>query len=371
MSGLSVSDVVNVSVSMSPSATSVRNFGALLIVGESTVISVAERRRAYSTLAAVAADFGTLAAEYLAAKDFFAQSPQPAQCYIGRWDHTNETLAACITAHLASSDWYALVVADTLAVTADYLAVAALIEASNPARVFGVTTQDPNAIVAASTTDIAAQVAAAKYGRTCVQYSSTDPYAVASLLARQCSVDFTANNSTITLAFKQEPGVTPETLSETQAAALKAKNCNVFVNYSNSTAIIQNGTMANGAYIDEVFGTDWLANDLQATVFSALYGSTTKIPQTDAGVNQLLTAAAQSCGRARANGLIGPGVWTGPTLGSLKTGDTLTDGFYLYAAPIASQSAAARQARQAPTIQAAIKLAGAVHTANVIVNVNR
>ena len=33
--------------------------------------------------------------------------------------------------------------------------------------------------------------------------------------------------------YKQEPGVLAELLSETQAQALKAKRCNVFVRYQN------------------------------------------------------------------------------------------------------------------------------------------
>jgi len=43
----------------------------------------------------------------------------------------------------------------------------------------------------------------------------------------------------------------------------------------------------------------------------------------------------------------------------------------VYAAPVESQSQADREARKAPVIQIAVKLAGAVHFVDVIVNVNR
>ncbi|STK52802.1 Protein of uncharacterised function (DUF3383) [Escherichia coli] len=46
--GLPVSNVVNVDVIMSPRAASGRNFGALLILGPSTIIPVSERIRRYS-----------------------------------------------------------------------------------------------------------------------------------------------------------------------------------------------------------------------------------------------------------------------------------------------------------------------------------
>ena len=85
MPGLSVSDIVNVQVNMSPVAVPLRNFGALCIAGASQVIDVHERIRMYSTLDGVAADFGSTAPEYKAADLFFSQSPQPAILYIGRF----------------------------------------------------------------------------------------------------------------------------------------------------------------------------------------------------------------------------------------------------------------------------------------------
>src|SRR6185312_10597073 len=82
--GLSVGDVVNVSVVMSPLAAAIRNFGALLILGSTPgVIDTSERLRQYSSLDQVAQDFGTTAPEYLAADLYFSQSPQPSILYVG------------------------------------------------------------------------------------------------------------------------------------------------------------------------------------------------------------------------------------------------------------------------------------------------
>ncbi|MBP1000588.1 DUF3383 family protein, partial [Serratia fonticola] len=98
---------------------------------------------------------------------------------------------------------------------------------------------------------------------------------------------------------------------------------------------------------------------------------TTKVPQTDPGITRLLTSVNGSLEQGGTNGLIAPGVWNGDPVGELNTGDTLTAGYYTYAPPVASQSQAERDARRAPVIQCAIKLAGAVHFADVIINVNR
>ncbi|KAF1069152.1 MAG: hypothetical protein GAK45_01173 [Pseudomonas citronellolis] len=283
-----------------------------------------------------------------------------------------ETLLSCV-AEMAnrSADWYGLQVADPTAAEADLLAVAAFIEGASPSRIFGLTTQQSLALDSTSTTDLAAKLEAAGYDRTFSQYSSSSPYASASLFGRAFTVDFQGNNTTITLKFKQEPGVTAESLNATQAAALKAKKCNVFVNYSNDTAIIQEGVMASGAFFDEIHGLDWLQNDLQTAVYNLLYTSTTKIPQTDQGINRIVTALNDRCAQAVTNGLLAPGEWTGPEFGALKSGQYLSSGYYVYAPPVADQSQADREARKAPVIQIAAKLAGAVHFVNVIVNVNR
>ena len=76
--GLPVSNVVNVDVIMSPrAASSGRNFGALLILGPSTIIPVSERIRRYSAAEDIGKDFGVESPEYKAAQVFFSQSPKP------------------------------------------------------------------------------------------------------------------------------------------------------------------------------------------------------------------------------------------------------------------------------------------------------
>ena len=177
-------------------------------------------------------------------------------------------------------------------------------------------------------------------------------------------------NTTITLMFKQEPGVTPETITESQAATLKTKHCNVFVNYDNATAIIQHGVNSDGSFFDEWHGLDWLENDIQTAIYNVLY-TFPKIPQTDEGMTTLQTVMEDRLAQAVRNGLVAPGKWNAAGIGQLKTGDTLTKGFYVYCPPVAQQSQADREARKSPPFQIAVKLAGAVHQVDVLINVNR
>ncbi|MCG7367641.1 DUF3383 domain-containing protein [Pantoea sp. ACRSH] len=378
--GLPVSNVVNVDVIMSPTAATGRNFGSLLILGTSTVIPVSERIRLYTGSEEIGADFGEDSPEYAAALVYFSQSPQPTQVYVGRWAKTLataesgsvETLAQAITAVLQFTNWYGLGIADDEDLTAaEITATAAAIQASSLSRVFAVTSDDSGIIDSASTTDIASTLKAAGYGRTFVQYSTKSKYEALSAFGRAFTVNFTGNNTTITLKFKTEPGVTYETLTSSQAAAVDAKNANVYVYYANDTAILQQGVMSNGDFFDERHGLDWLQNYVQTDLFNALYTSTTKIPQTEAGITRLLTVVEKSLDQAVSNGLVAAGVWNGGDIGQITAGDTLTKGYYVYAQPLSSQAQADREARKAPLIQAAIKLAGAVHYADVQINVVR
>lgn len=83
--GLSVSRVIAVSLSLTSPGAQFANFNSLLIMGQSDIIDTQTRIMAFSSLAGVAALFGTTAPEYLAAQAYFSASPQPTQLYIGRW----------------------------------------------------------------------------------------------------------------------------------------------------------------------------------------------------------------------------------------------------------------------------------------------
>ncbi len=283
-----------------------------------------------------------------------------------------ETLAAGVTALIAASgDWYAGELVEEGVDNSSIIAAANVIQAQQKKRVFGVTITDTTAIDPTSTTDLGYLLDANNLGRTFAQYSQYEPQAVASFFGRASTVNFNASRTTLTMKFKQEPGVRAETITETQAAALKAKNVNVFVNYDNDTAIIQEGVMSDGTFFDERHGLDWLENDIQTAVYNLLYTSTTKVPQTDEGTNLIITTIEDRLVQAVANGLVAPGKWNAGGFGQLKQGDYLSKGFYVYAPPVATQSQADREARKSVPIQIAVKLAGAVHSVDVLINVNR
>lgn len=270
-----------------------------------------------------------------------------------------------------SAAWYGLMFQASVQPSDDQnIDVCTLIEAQDLTRVFGVTIVNTNVLSAEVTTDLASRMKNGGYRQSFCQYSE-NAYAIASFFGRAFTVDFTANNTTITLMYKQEPGVVGEDLTANEALVLKNKRCNVFVDYVNDTVIIQYGVMSGPAYFDEIHGLDWLQNAMQTSLYNVLYLTATKIPQTDAGMNKLVNALDAVLGQAVSNGLLAPGVWNADGFGNLNTGDYLKTGYYIYALPVALQSQSDRDARKSTPIQVAAKLAGAIQEIDVLVDVNR
>ncbi len=283
-----------------------------------------------------------------------------------------ETALACVTLFdlIAGQKWYCVSFVANAA-NSDYQAVDAYVAASTNKHIQAVTTSEAGSVSSVSTTDIGYLLKQAGNRRSFVQYSQFNPYAALSAMARLLTTNYNANNTMITLMFKQEPGVVYENLTSTQADAAKAKSVNVFAQYDNLTAILQYGTMADGTFADITTGTDWLAVTLQTALYNLLYTSTTKIPQTDQGQALLLTQCEQICQQGVANGLLAPGIWNSGGFGQLQQGDFMQKGYYCYSPSFNTQLPADRTARHAMPIQIAAKLAGAIHDVNVTLNVNQ
>jgi hypothetical protein len=286
--------------------------------------------------------------------------------------HAAEEPVDCIaTLANMSSAWYGVMfAASVMPTSSQVLANAALIESLSVSRIYGVTEIDARVLDSTYTNDLASLLSALLYRRSFVQYSP-NVYAVASLFGRAFSVNFNANRSTITLMYKQEPGVNAEDITESQAVTLKNKRCNIFVKYDNTTSIIQYGVMSGPAYFDEIHGLDWLQNAIQNSVYTLLYTTSTKIPQTDSGSNQIVNEINGVLEEAVNNGLVAPGLWNADGFGQLVRGQFLKTGYYVFALPMALQAQSERETRKAPPISVAVKLAGAIQEVDVIVNVNR
>jgi hypothetical protein len=280
-----------------------------------------------------------------------------------------ESLASAITALLDYNTWYMVCVAPDA--SDDSIAEAAgLIEAASPSRMIGFTTQNSTEIDSTASSTLGSRLKGLGYNRTILVYSSDSPVAAASVFGRMATINFEGSNTTLTLKFKQLPGVTAENLRSSQAEALKSHNVNAFCAYQNDTSILQEGITSGGWFIDETHGLDWLQNRVETDLWNLLYTSK-KVGQDESGATAIVSCVNKSLEQGVTNGLIAPGVWNGDAFGALESGDTLSTGYYVYIQPFDEQSQSDREARKAPPIQIAVKLKGAVHFINVTITVNR
>ena len=281
-----------------------------------------------------------------------------------------ETLEEGTVALLDINTWYGAFYTGDIE-DQDVINTAALISASTPSHICAFTLKETDELDGTQTSSLGYELAQLGNNRVLPMYSSTNDNAAMSVLGRMSTVNFEGSNTTITLMFKQCPGVEPEYLKTSQANALQRNNVNVFAAYQNDTSILQYGTMSGGWYIDEVHGLDWLQNRVETDLWNLLYTSTTKIGQDESGMTAILSTINSSLEAGVRNGLIAPGVWNGDEFGTLKRGDTLTTGFYVYIQPLEEQAQADREQRKAPPIQIAVKLKGAVHSIDATITVNR
>lgn len=280
-------------------------------------------------------------------------------------------LEATVALYNISSAWYIeMFAASTMPSDDDFVAIAAFIEAASISRVLFITDEDSRELDSTYLTSISTRLQSLEYTRSAVTYGSTNAYEMASVAGLWAGTNFEGSNTLPTYMFKTLPGVTPETITETQADTLKAKRCNVYVNYVTGTPIYQEAVMSYQLYMDERQSFDWLQNAIQIAVFYLLLESP-KIGQTDAGMTAIINTINSVLSQAVTNGMIAPGVWNGPSFGNIVTGQNLQSGFATYAPPISSQSQVSRDARIAVPIQCAIKLAGAIQSVDILVNVNR
>ena len=217
--------------------------------------------------------------------------------------------------------------------------------------------------------------AATNYYTRCLFYSSATSQNgrlfAASYASRLLSVNFAGSLTAITMNLKQLNGIVPDSgISQTVASLCATAGVDVYASYANVPACISNGA---NKYADEVFNLIWFVLALQVAGFNALATVSTKIPQTENGMNLYKGALLKVCEQALANGYIAPGTWTAvDTFGNQAQFLTniLTKGYYIYSAPISTQSSADRAARKAPLVQIAVKEAGAIQSSIINVYVN-
>lgn len=190
-------------------------------------------------------------------------------------------------------------------------------------------------------------------------------------VGRGFSIDFTGNNTALTMAMKSLATINPDTgINQTNYTAAGVVGADIYVSISGVPCVISSG---GNDFFDNQYSNLALKFALQTAAFNYLRQTNTKIPQTEPGMNGLKAALALVMDQFVNNGVLAPGAWNSPeTFGDPKTflNNITQKGYYIFSFPVAQQSAAQRNARVAPLIQIAAKRAGAIQQANIIVVIN-
>lgn len=224
-------------------------------------------------------------------------------------------------------------------------------------KVFFNITNDLDTLDAVTDSDISSVLASMNLKRTITSFGSNpDQYPGVSIAGRAFTVNFSQPNSTITLKFKQGPGISSESLSVSEKAALDSKNANAFT-LIGASVMYGEGVTADGTFFDEVHGLDWLQDAIQTNLFGYLLTRTTKVPYTDKGTAALQQQLIRALDEAVANGLAAPG--------ETIEGEFLPTGYSTQVVPVASVNQSEKEGRQYGGLTFKLLGAGAIHGVQV------
>lgn len=374
MSIINISEVINVSVSTPPAGLALQSVANLLCMTKDTpVAAIADGEFAvYTSATDVATDWGSASDVYKAAVAVFSQAPNiitgGGKFIVGKVA-TADSSEAALTTFIPQVFFGAF---STTFSETDVQIQATAAAAKTAGKLYGVASSDSadlevgglfGLIQAATLTNArclfhsdALQVEAFKWG----------------YLSRAMGVNFSGANTTNTMHLKQIAGVTSDAgLTSTLLAKAKVVGADVYANIAGRSSVLSYGA---NIFFDEVFNLAWLKLAMEVAGFNVLAQTQTKLPQTEAGMDVLKGGYRTVCTQSVVNGMVAAGSWTSPdTFGNPEDfkRNIEEQGYFIYSQPISQQSSVDREARKAPVIQIALKLAGAVHSSDVIVNINR
>lgn len=377
---LPLSLVVNVSVSATPTGLSAFNTSNLaLFTSESPGTAFPSQGfQFYFSPTAVAADFGSSSVTYQMALAVFSQTPNilTGGGYLVVIPFlSSETLAAAITRTVNQVQYFG-VMSETIETQSDMLAAAAVIQA-NPLLVGFFGQYNPSTILNGGALDLLRSGTLTQSRGLYYGDSTGSPAGINALLmqaayaGRALSTNFNGSRTTQNMQLKQLSTVQPDpTMTPTYYTDAQAAGADIYASVQGISAVLTSGA---NAFFDNVYNLGWFVGATQVAGFNFLQGISTKLPQTEDGMDGLKGAYATVCIQAGVNGYVAPGTWTSTIPFGVPANflaNIANNGYYIYSQPIAQQSVAARAARQAPLVQIALKLAGAVNTSNVVININ-
>lgn len=204
----------------------------------------------------------------------------------------------------------------------------------------------------------------------CLVYTTSESNALdfaAGYMSRLMSINFNATGTALTMHLKDfvglvaDPGITQTLLDSAQSAGV-----DVLADLGIPKIFISGANL----FSDQVYTRLALQVDLQIAGFNYLATTTTKIPQTESGMDGLKGTYRSVMNRYVEAGVFAPGTWNSSTrFGDPADHDRNIEefGYFIYSIPVAQQDQTTRTARIAPVVQIAAKESGAIHRSDVTV----
>jgi len=306
----------------------------------------------------------TISANSLQTVGLTAVTVTPAQLTAG------ETFAAAVTRTVGLVQYFGLMTTSVLDQTAT-LAVAAVVQAL--LKIVFLVQRNSASVNSGGILDL---LTTGGFSRSRGLYygEDTDQEALvmqASYAGRALSTNFEGSNTTSTMHLKDLIGVQPDpSMTETLLNLCQDAGADVYASFQGVSKVFTSG---ENSFFDQVYNLIAYLGDLQIAAFNYLAQSSTKVPQTENGMDGFKGSQRKVCEQYVSNQYLAPGVWNSSTTFGNQS-DFLANikqvGYYIYSAPIAKQSQTQREARIAPLCQIAAKEAGAIQSANIIIYIN-
>ena len=367
---LSLNPIVEVRVNAARPAASGSAFstGLILSAAAGNTVTEAQRLLTYTSaedmLADPAAEFTPTSPAYLAAKAYFSADPAPDRVLVSLYP-ANGTLPDALDAVLdRTAGFYGIFPCETG--SAKILALARHLDTLKCRAVLfcGATGTVAQAV---SDSGLLKGLFSLATPRAVSVYGS-DAYDPAALMGTAMGLSRAAADSAFSLCYKQVPGMTPTVLTESEIASLKALNANVYIVRGVGRKLLENGTVASGLRFDEVLAMDEIAASLQEAALSLLTENSARLPQTDETSAVFINRFTAILASFTARGVLATAPWRGAPVGRLQPGDTVENGYLLWADSYDLQSDADRAAHRAMPVHCALCLAGSVET--LVVNID-
>lgn len=374
MAKIPYSRVVNVSLSRNDKFPSRRGFGTALLLQPTAIagqVDATRRVKAYGTLDEVAADFVTTTDAYKAAAEAFSQNPRPLQIKIAYYDTTVAANAAGLTAQMNliydyDPDFYFVTVDSSLRDTTKLDGLVSWVQSKNK-QAF-IDSNDPLMLVASNTSNIAARFKGTVDRTSVFYHSEPAEWPSIALAAKLGTFNFDDANSAYTAKFKTLDGVAAVNIASAALTAVTgfvpgigqdkvSGHCaNTYIDIGGRNFVTEGSTLTPNTFIDEVHATDWIVARTEEAMLG-IFLNNARVPFTDAGLQQVASAARQVMQAATRAGLVANDV--NPSTGDYQAAVTIT------VPSVFDVPESQRKARIAPAIAVNFRYAGAVHYATV------